>query len=95
MVDETSQIMWYPRKEAFLAGNIHIGSVDSVGQNSTAMGYRSVAMGNYSQAFGYQSMSIGDYSTSFGNKSIAEGEDSYALGSGAMASGLRIICHRS
>ncbi|MEN8228332.1 MAG: hypothetical protein ABFS38_09285 [Bacteroidota bacterium] len=88
-VDETSQIMWYPRKEAFLAGNIHVGSVDSVGQNSTAMGYKSIAMGNFSQAFGFRSMSLGDYSTSFGNKSIAEGEDSYALGSGAVASGDR------
>ncbi len=89
VVEEASQIMWYPRKEAFLAGNIHVGSIDSVGQNSTAMGYKSVAMGNYSQAFGYRSMSVGNYSTSFGNKSIAKGEDSYALGSGAVASGER------
>ncbi|MFO7935351.1 MAG: hypothetical protein R6U78_14880 [Bacteroidales bacterium] len=89
VVENNSQILWYPIKEAFLAGNIHVGSVDSVGQNSTAMGYRSVAMGDYSQAFGYQSMSLGDYSTSFGNKSIAQGEDSYALGSGAVASGNR------
>jgi hypothetical protein len=89
VVKDKSQIMWYPRKEAFLAGNIQIGSVDSVGQNSTAMGYKSVAMGNYSQAFGYRSMSLGNYSTSFGNRSIAKGEDSYALGSGAVASGIR------
>lgn len=89
VVEDASQIMWYPRKEALLAGNIHVGSVDSVGQNSTAMGYRSVAMGNYSQAFGYRSMSLGDHSTSFGNRSVASGEDSYALGSGAVASGVR------
>lgn len=87
VVEDNSQIMWYPLKEAFLAGNIHVGSVDSVGQNSTAMGYRSVSMGDYSQAFGFRSMSIGNYSTSFGNRSIATGEDSYAMGSGAMASG--------
>jgi hypothetical protein len=87
VIEETSQLMWYPRKEAFLAGNIHIGSVDSVGRNSTAMGYKSIAMGDFSQAFGYQSMSLGNFSTSFGNKSIASGEDSYALGSGAVASG--------
>jgi hypothetical protein len=89
VVDQVSQIMWYPKKEAFLAGNIHIGSVDSVGQNSTAMGYRTVAMGNFSQAFGYESMSLGKFSTSFGYKSIASGEDSYAFGSGAVASGFR------
>ncbi|MEN8157669.1 MAG: hypothetical protein ABFS10_12025 [Bacteroidota bacterium] len=87
VVEETSQLMWYPLKEAFLSGNIHIGSVDSVGQNSTAMGYKSIAMGDYSQAFGYRSQSLGNYSTSFGNRSIASGEDSYALGSGAVASG--------
>jgi len=89
VVEEASQIMWYPRKEAFLSGNIHIGSVDSVGQNSTAMGFRPVAMGNFSQAFGYRSMSLGKFSTAFGYKSIASGEDSYALGSGAVASGFR------
>jgi hypothetical protein len=89
VVEDKSQIMWYPRKEAFLSGNIHIGRVDSVGQNSTAMGYKSIAMGDYSQAFGYKSKSIGNYSTSFGNQSVATGEDSYALGSGSEASGNR------
>ncbi len=87
VVEDNPQIMWYPLKEAFLAGNIHVGSVDSVGRNSTAMGFRSVSMGDYSQAFGYRSMSIGNYSTSFGNRSIAEGSDAYAMGSGAVASG--------
>ncbi|MEZ5071467.1 MAG: hypothetical protein R2751_10980 [Bacteroidales bacterium] len=88
-VADASRILWYPRKEAFLAGNIHVGSVDSVGQNSTAMGFRSIAMGDYSQAFGYRALATGDFSTSFGNKSIASGEDSYAFGSGALASGDR------
>ena len=60
-VGSRAQILWYPKKEAFLAGRVHIGAADSVGQNSTALGYHSVAMGNWSQAFGFQAMSNGNY----------------------------------
>jgi hypothetical protein len=102
-VVESPQILWYPQKKAFLAGSIHIGREDSVGLNSTALGYRSIAMGDYSQAFGYKAKAFSDYSTSigknsitagensfaFGNQSAARGDDSYALGSGAQALGKR------
>ncbi len=96
-----ARVMWYPKREAFLTGRVRVGSVDSVGLNSTAMGFESVSMGNYSQAFGYQSMALGDYSTAigykalananstfaFGNQAKAKGNDSYAFGSGASAEG--------
>jgi trimeric autotransporter adhesin len=88
-VGSRAQILWYPKKEAFLAGRVHIGSADSVGQNSTALGYHSIAMGNWSQAFGFKAKATGSYSTAIGNNSKAEGSDSYALGSGAEATGLR------
>lgn len=107
-VSNSSQMLWYPLKEAFLAGNIHIGSPDSVGFNSTALGYRSVAMGDWSQAFGYRSMALADYATAigwkakayqnsyaFGNEAEAIGTDSYALGSGAQATGDRSIAFGS
>lgn len=68
---ESPQILWYPIKKAFLAGSVHIGAVDSVGQNSTALGYRSIAMGNFSQAFGYKAKAFGDFSTSIGKNSVA------------------------
>jgi hypothetical protein len=95
-----SQILFYPTKDAFFAGTIHVGSQDSVGFNSTSLGYKSVAMGQYSQGFGFKSMALGNYSTaigreavamensfSLGNTSKALGNDSYAFGSGARASG--------
>ncbi len=97
---DKSQILFYPTKDAFFAGTIHIGSPDSIGFNSTSLGYKSVAMGQYSQGFGYKSMAIGNYSTAIGreavalensfalgNTSKALGNDSYAFGSGARASG--------
>ncbi len=88
-VGSRAQILWYPKKEAFLAGRVHIGSADSVGQNSTALGYHSLAMGNWSQAFGYKAKALRPYSTAFGNNAVASGDDSYAFGSGAEASGIR------
>ena len=92
------RVMWYPKKAALLAGEVHVGSADSVGTNSVALGYRNIAKGNWSQAFGFQSQALGDYSTAIGNEAEAEtnslavgyqakatGESSYALGSGALA----------
>lgn len=100
IVDDKAQVLWYPRKEAFLAGNIYIPHPDSVGQNAIAMGYKSIASGNWSQAFGYRSRALGNYSTAigreavagfssfaFGNRAKALGDISYAFGSGSEASG--------
>ncbi len=84
-VDSASQIMWYPLKEALIAGRVHIGSADSVGFNSTALGHKSIAMGDYSQAFGYKASAIGNNSTAVGNNANAEGDESYAFGNYAMA----------
>ncbi|MCD4769076.1 MAG: hypothetical protein K8R35_02780, partial [Bacteroidales bacterium] len=79
-VDSASQIMWYPLKEALIAGRVHIGSPDSVGFNSTALGHNSIAMGDYSQAFGYKASAIGNNSTAVGNNANAAGDVSYAFG---------------
>jgi hypothetical protein len=94
-VKGSPQILWFPNKNAFLAGNVHIGAVDSVGLYSTALGYRSIAMGNYSQAFGYRAKAFGDYSTSIGKNSIAgvrsggtsTASNAFAFGNGAQALG--------
>lgn len=94
-VTQSPQILWYPNKQAFLAGNVHIGSADSVGTNSTALGYKSIAMGNYSQAFGYRSLALGDYSTAIGKQAIAgarsggvsTASSAFALGNKAKATG--------
>lgn len=100
-VSSTPQMLWYPKKEAFLAGRVKIASPDSVGLNSTSLGYHSMAKGGWSQAFGYRSVASGAYSTAigrlalatmpnsfaFGNNAQATASESYALGSGAAASG--------
>ena len=91
-VNASPQILWYPTKNAFLAGNVHIGSADSVGDYSTALGYQSIAMGDYSQAFGYRAKAFGDYSTSIGKNSIAGSKvpaanNAFAFGDASSATG--------
>jgi hypothetical protein len=93
------QVLWYPQKNAFLAGNVRIAVADSVGNYSTALGYWSRAAGNYSQAFGYKAFADGDYSTSIGRKSVAGskspvannafafGDEAKALGNNSIAFG--------
>jgi hypothetical protein len=103
-IKNASQVLWYPRKEAFLAGKIEILHPDSVGLNSFSMGYKNQAKGNYSHAMGYQAVARGDYSTAIGrgaisgpnsfalgNFSKALGNDSYAIGSASIASGITSI----
>jgi hypothetical protein len=82
-----SRILWYPRKEAFLTGQVLIESPDSVGTNSFASGYESKAVGNFSQALGYRSVSRGPFSSSLGYLSKATGFSSFAMGIGCVASG--------
>jgi hypothetical protein len=94
-VDSASQVLWYPNKQAFLAGRISIVSADSVGTNSTALGYKSRAIGNYSQAFGYRTTARGDYSTAIGKLSVAgsraggvsTASNAFALGNATKATG--------
>ena len=98
IIKNEKRVMWYPTKAALIGGEVHVGSADSVGLNSTALGYRSIAKGNQSQAFGYRSIAYGLYSTAIGYeakannnamavgyKAEASGSDAFALGSGAIA----------
>jgi hypothetical protein len=98
VINNEPRVMWYSQKSALIGGEVHVGSADSVGQNSTALGYRSIAKGTQSQAFGYRSIAYGSYSTAIGyrassnNNSMAvgyqataSGSDAFALGSGALA----------
>ncbi|HOM40166.1 MAG TPA: hypothetical protein PK064_04585 [Bacteroidales bacterium] len=91
-VKGSPQILWFPNRNAFLAGNVWIGLPDSVGLYSTALGYRSIAMGDYSQAFGYKAKALGNYSTSIGKNSVAGAGktlamNAFAFGDGAKATG--------
>ena len=82
-----ARILWYPYKEAFLAGRVLVESPDSVGTNSVATGFESKAIGDYSQALGYQSRAYGDYSTAIGRNSQVTGNSSFAFGYRTFASG--------
>jgi len=83
-----ARVLWYPRKEAFMAGNVIVESVDSVGTNSWASGYQSKAIGNWSQALGYNAVARGDYSTAIGKNAVADSINSFSFGDGAKANGL-------
>ena len=101
-LDNVNRIYWYPKKNAFMAGNLLVENKDSVGTNSFNAGFRNKAIGQYSQAMGYMSRAKGNYSTAigrdanadkenayaFGNNAQAIGAGSYAIGSGAFAGGM-------
>lgn len=80
-------ILWYPSKTAFWAGQVLIEHPDSVGKFSIAVGDSARAIGINSQAFGYRPTARADYSTAIGNNALASGNVSFALGSGAQATG--------
>jgi hypothetical protein len=78
-----NRILWYPIKNAFLAGRVLIEDHDSVGVNSFATGYESKTIGLYSQAMGYRAIARGNYSTAIGNNAIANADNSFSFGDGA------------
>ena len=80
-----ARILWYPTKNAFMAGQVIIEDPDSVGTNSTATGYESKAVGGWSQAMGYKAISRGNYSTAIGKNAVANNENSFSFGDGAKA----------
>lgn len=82
-----ARVLWYPNKEAFMAGRVLVQSASDVGQNSIALGYESRAIGDWSQAMGYEAIAGNDYSTAIGNTAQAAGLNSYAFGNGALAEG--------
>ena len=81
------RILWYPLKEAFLAGRVLIQSPDSVGNNSFSAGFESKAIGDFSQALGFKSIAAADYSTAIGRMAFARGTSSFALGDNALTRG--------
>jgi hypothetical protein len=87
IVNPVNRILWYPNKNAFLAGKIRIGTPDSVGVNSFATGYLSKSRGMYSQAMGFNVVANGDYSTAIGKYALANNINSYALGDSSQAMG--------
>src|SRR6185503_19553705 len=83
-----TRLMWYPGKAAFRAGSVEDEWDDShIGVNSTAMGLRTTASGQWSTAMGASATASGVASTAMGNTTTASGDGSTAMGAAAIASG--------
>jgi len=80
-----NRILWYPLKNAFLAGRVLIEKPDSVGINSFATGYESKSIGQFSQAMGFKSVARGDFATAIGKRAVANKVNSFAFGDNAKA----------
>ena len=83
-----ARLMWYPAKEAFMAGRVLVESADSVGQNSWATGFESKSIGDYSQALGYRARAKGNNSTAIGYYANADSANSYAFGNYAQTNNI-------
>ncbi|MBI5542050.1 MAG: tail fiber domain-containing protein [Bacteroidia bacterium] len=79
------RILWYPSKEAFLAGKVLVEHRDSIGINSFSSGSESKAIGDWSQALGFNCIARGNYSMAIGKNSIANASNSFAFGESAFA----------
>lgn len=88
IINGENRMVWYPQRNALLAGRVLVESPDSVGTNSMATGYESKSIGNWSQALGYQAIARGDYSTAIGRNAIANDNSSFAFGNEAEAKGI-------
>ena len=82
-----ARVLWYPLKNAFLAGQVLVENPADVGFNSLSIGYETKASGNRSQALGFQSIATGDYSTAIGRSAQAQNTNSFAFGDNANAIG--------
>lgn len=82
------RILWYPVKNAFLAGQVLIESPDSVGKNSFSSGFENKAIGYSSMAMGVESVSRGLLSTALGYQAVAEDTLSFAFGNNSQAKGI-------
>ncbi|MFH2096048.1 MAG: hypothetical protein ABIJ16_10115 [Bacteroidota bacterium] len=83
------RFLWYPEKEAVIAGRVLIEDADSVGMNSVAIGFENKAIGGWSQALGFKTKTYGNYSSSIGRKTVAAGYNSFAMGDSSIALGNR------
>ncbi len=79
-INKENRMLWYPQKNAFMAGYLNVPSANSVGINSFNVGYNCIASGNYSSAMGMQTRASGLSSTAIGAGTTASGANSTAMG---------------
>jgi hypothetical protein len=91
-----TRMMWYPRKNAFRAGNVSSTQWDdaNIGVTSTAFGFNTIAsganslvIGHADTASGFAASAFGQYTKASGSHSFAMGERSKAVGFSSFASG--------
>ena len=84
-----SRMMFYPGKAAFRVGYVEgtEWNNSNVGLKSIAMGYGTIAFGEYSTALGFKSTASGSVSTVMGASNVASGNYSTAMGYNSTASG--------
>ncbi|MBO7146114.1 MAG: tail fiber domain-containing protein, partial [Salinivirgaceae bacterium] len=87
VINNENRILWYPQRNAFMAGNLKVDSAAQVGTNSFNAGFQNIASGNYSQAMGYKAVAEGETSTAIGNQAKATGNSSFAFGEQTTAAG--------
>ncbi|MBI3459259.1 tail fiber domain-containing protein [Candidatus Azambacteria bacterium] len=79
------RFIWYPKKAAFRAGGLEVGSIDywddkNIGDYSIAMGRSNKASGENSTSIGYITRASGSSSTAMGYNTTASGNTSTAMG---------------
>ncbi len=89
LINGKNRVLWYPEKNAFMAGRLLVEHADSVGENSLAIGYECQAKGDYSTAIGYNAVAKNASSFAFGQDAQALNVESYAFGRESQAIGLR------
>jgi Head domain of trimeric autotransporter adhesin/Chaperone of endosialidase len=90
-----TRLMWIPSRSAFRVGTLQnfdanestFWNAASIGLFSTAIGFNTLASGDYTAAFGRNTKAIGLSSTAFGFKSTATGYYSTAMGLNSLAQG--------
>ena len=82
-------MFWNPRKAAFRSGSVNGTQWNdgNIGLLSAAMGYNSIASGDYSFSFGNSNVASGNYTTAFGTSNTASGVGSTVFGYRSSADG--------
>lgn len=80
-----TRMMWIPSKGAFRAGAVTGTQWDVIGTNSTALGYGTIATGDYSTSLGVSSTASGQGSMAFGNSNTSSGNWATASGYNTVA----------
>ena len=87
MLNGENGMMWYPEKNALLAGHLVVENGDSVGANSISMGYNAKSYGDFSTAIGADVIARGNGSVALGRHNITNGYISTSMGYKNIASG--------